>query len=524
MDDNERQVELVKLANEKADNAADRKLRLVFTGILGTTVAFLGIAVPGVIQSLQLRVNYDKSQQDVALQKVKDQGTLAQGYMALMAASSIKLPDQIMLLGALGQLDGHPLQKWAQQRYAEVRSSLDAILAAQARQIDAVQTKDAFERRKQEVRAEIDAIMAERTFRPTDTDFLNTSTTRLIALSTEQGQLASAIAVSTATITTSAALIAQSITMTDQGVAPPVVDRAVALTGLASRIDPDLLMTVFPETARQRVQQNFKLLAAATQEFGITDDRMVAAIIAVISIESPNFDAASSTAPSSAEKYRGRGYIQLTGEVNYQRVSQQLGLGSRLVDNPDDANSPEVAARIVVAYLADNLASFQAALDKNDLTYVAKQIAGGTPPGYVDRLTIAYNKVLTKLRAPQSYTVYLHFRDDTPYSKAFAARAKPLLAAQGFKVPDGSEEVGKERVADTPQKGGPEGPHVDYFVRSPGDAGSVEALAIAKQIMDALNTAPQKPSQLSAFTVFPPKPATAAGSAKDQAHNIGVWF
>lgn len=44
-------------------------------------------------------------------------------------------------------------------------------------------------------------------------------------------------------------------------------------------------------------------------------------------------------------KYRGRGYVQLTWRVNYERAGRELGVD--LVSNPDRAMEPAIAARIM---------------------------------------------------------------------------------------------------------------------------------------------------------------------------------
>ena len=51
-------------------------------------------------------------------------------------------------------------------------------------------------------------------------------------------------------------------------------------------------------------------------------------------------------------KYRGRGYIQLTGKDNYQHYGDLIG--EDLVADPDKANDPEIARKLAIAYLKEN--------------------------------------------------------------------------------------------------------------------------------------------------------------------------
>ncbi len=50
--------------------------------------------------------------------------------------------------------------------------------------------------------------------------------------------------------------------------------------------------------------------------------------------------------PGDGEKYKGRGYIQLTGKYNYEKAGKALGLD--LVKNPQLVEKPEVAAKVAV--------------------------------------------------------------------------------------------------------------------------------------------------------------------------------
>jgi predicted chitinase len=54
------------------------------------------------------------------------------------------------------------------------------------------------------------------------------------------------------------------------------------------------------------------------------------------------------TEPGDGYKYRGRGFIQITGKDMYNRVGKLIGVD--LVNNPDLANQPETAAKIIPAF------------------------------------------------------------------------------------------------------------------------------------------------------------------------------
>lgn len=56
-------------------------------------------------------------------------------------------------------------------------------------------------------------------------------------------------------------------------------------------------------------------------------------------------------APDEGYKYRGRGYIQLTGKANYQKYGDLIGVD--LVNNPELANDPDVAKKIMAVFYAD---------------------------------------------------------------------------------------------------------------------------------------------------------------------------
>ena len=74
--------------------------------------------------------------------------------------------------------------------------------------------------------------------------------------------------------------------------------------------------------------------------------------------------------------YRGRGFIQLTGEQNYKLVGEMIG--QDLLGNPDLMNTPEIAAQASAAYF--NLPWWQKYQDNLDNMYTAYKVVYGIDP------------------------------------------------------------------------------------------------------------------------------------------------
>jgi predicted chitinase len=75
--------------------------------------------------------------------------------------------------------------------------------------------------------------------------------------------------------------------------------------------------------------------------------------------------------------YRGRGFNQLTGKKNYERWGNIIGMGDKLVKNPELLNKPETAAKLAIAFLT-NSGKKQDFTSKEDAAeYFADINAGG---------------------------------------------------------------------------------------------------------------------------------------------------
>ncbi|MGP8289043.1 glycoside hydrolase family 19 protein [Vreelandella zhanjiangensis] len=80
------------------------------------------------------------------------------------------------------------------------------------------------------------------------------------------------------------------------------------------------------------------------------------------------------TEPGDGHRYRGRGFTQLTGRDNYTAASEALGID--LVNNPDMAADPEVAAKVATWYW-QNRGGLSEAAQRGDTREVTRLINGG---------------------------------------------------------------------------------------------------------------------------------------------------
>jgi peptidoglycan L-alanyl-D-glutamate endopeptidase CwlK len=76
--------------------------------------------------------------------------------------------------------------------------------------------------------------------------------------------------------------------------------------------------------------------------------------------------------------FKGRGFVQLTGRDNYQRIGAKIALGDGLVQNPDLANDPDIAARILSAFLKTKEIRIKQALLEGDLRGARRLVNGGS--------------------------------------------------------------------------------------------------------------------------------------------------
>lgn len=174
---------------------------------------------------------------------------------------------------------------------------------------------------------------------------------------------------------------------------------------ITKRITVSLVTKLFSKSARvkRNIDKYLPSVLKALKEQKLTDRHMVLMALATIKAESAGFEPISEfkskwNTPPGGEpfslydfrtdigngkkgdgaRYKGRGFIQLTGKHNYTIYSKKLGMGSELVKNPDKANEPLVAARVLALFLKDKEMRIRNALLVKNYKGARRAVNGGT--------------------------------------------------------------------------------------------------------------------------------------------------
>jgi predicted chitinase len=92
------------------------------------------------------------------------------------------------------------------------------------------------------------------------------------------------------------------------------------------------------------------------------------------------------TSPGDGFKYRGRGFIQITGKDMYKQVGDKIGVD--LVTNPDLANDPAIAAKIVPAFFQLKLGKSKPE-DLENIDKVNKMVGSASEKSKEERRNLA---------------------------------------------------------------------------------------------------------------------------------------
>lgn len=148
------------------------------------------------------------------------------------------------------------------------------------------------------------------------------------------------------------------------------------------------VLSQVPEGQREDAKRVVPLIADALKQEGIYSPRTLGYAVATIQAESGfkpveetlakpiddrnRYIAALQEDYSGGKDFRGRGFIQLTHDYNYDKYGQRIG--EDLVNNPDRLLDPQVSARVLAAYFKDT--GVADAVEKDDLIRARTLIQG----------------------------------------------------------------------------------------------------------------------------------------------------
>src|ERR1700677_2271174 len=194
------------------------------------------------------------------------------------------------------------------------------------------------------------------------------------------------------------------------------------LVSLIPGITVEIAARMLPFAPRANVEQNLPLVLNALVLPQLADKPMILMALATIRAETGSFlpisegqshyntspagqpfdlyDSRSdlgNIGPPDGERFKGRGFIQLTGRSNYALHGAAIGLSPQLIAEPDLANDPTIAAELLASFLKLREKNIRAALAGDDLGE-ARRLGNGGSNG-LEAFETAYHIGLTLLQA-----------------------------------------------------------------------------------------------------------------------------
>jgi peptidoglycan hydrolase-like protein with peptidoglycan-binding domain len=188
------------------------------------------------------------------------------------------------------------------------------------------------------------------------------------------------------------------------------------------RITINLVAEMFPDAPRANIERHLPEVLAALAAAGLDDRDLVLMALGTIRAETAGFEPISekpsryntspggphpfdlydhrpslgNLGPPDGARYKGRGFIQLTGRTNYRTYGRRLGWP--LEDQSELANKPEIAAAVLAAFIADKATAAKYAIFGRDLATARKLVNGGSHG--LERFRVAFvtgEQLLTQL-------------------------------------------------------------------------------------------------------------------------------
>ncbi len=183
-------------------------------------------------------------------------------------------------------------------------------------------------------------------------------------------------------------------------VAGQTIDTPPSNSTQPTAVTAGIVKQMFPGTKIDNINHNLPFVVDGLRAKQLTDKQMLNMALSTIRVETAGFIPISegishfntlqtpfdryenrvkdlgNTQPGDGPKFKGRGYVQLTGRSNYKQIGDQIG--SDLIANPDLANDPTTAGKILAQFLKNKESIIRNFLHNGDLTSARIAVNGGT--------------------------------------------------------------------------------------------------------------------------------------------------
>jgi hypothetical protein len=179
-------------------------------------------------------------------------------------------------------------------------------------------------------------------------------------------------------------------------------------------LSPEIIAAILgPYGPLENVRTNWPLVEAALDRWDVYSPLAGVAAISTIAVETGNFSPVKERGgptylmnlyenrkdlgnvnPGDGVKFRGRGFIQITGRWDYAHFGSELGRD--LENNPDLALDPSVSAEVLALYFHERHIHVYA--DQQNWEMVRRRVNGGLTgwPRFIDAVT----KLVSALNNP----------------------------------------------------------------------------------------------------------------------------
>lgn len=179
-------------------------------------------------------------------------------------------------------------------------------------------------------------------------------------------------------------------------------------------VTPSVVHSILPDVPFANIEEHLKYILAELRYYNLTSAEWLAMTLATVYVETGKFkpideyqshyntlerpfdlydnrEDLGNKVRGDGAKFKGRGYIQLTGRSNYRTFGPDVGVDLEM--NPEMANDPMIAAKLLALFLSRKKSQIEGALKYGNLRLARKLVNGGSH-GF-DRFRKSYDNALS---------------------------------------------------------------------------------------------------------------------------------